>query len=139
MVGGDTLRKGAVIKEFAGVRPPLGASLTWETTVADPKRGVLELVALEYPGPAEDVELSIAIGSDGGSGSKVTIGASFVPDGPLGLVIGPALGIELALSAALLFPARLKPGGSSLKPVLAWSVLIPAWAAVSYGFFAAFG
>ena len=106
---GGLLRKGATVEEFAGLVPPLGAQLTWECRVADARRGTLMLDALDYPGPASDVELCITVRSDGGSGSTVEIGASFLGDGPLGAVVGPALGVEFALSTALLFPAQFKP------------------------------
>ena len=139
---GGLLKKGATVEEFAGLVPPLGAPLTWECRVADSKRGLLVLDALNYPGPASDVELAITVSSDGGaspdpnpdpnpnpnqvssdggtltqpnpnlnpgpnpnpnpdpkqvssdggSGSTVEIGASYQGEGPLGAVVGPALG-----------------------------------------------
>ena len=63
------------------------------------------------------------------------MGASFAGEGPLVAAVKLALGFELGVSAALFFPSRLKVGGVSSKAAVVWSVLIAAWASVSYGFF----
>ena len=135
------LRKGTRIRELAGV-PPILNELFWVTTVSDPKRGVLELASaggsvLDRIG-ARDAKLSVLVTSDG-AGSKVEVGASFVGEGPLAAVVAPALGFELGVSAGLLFPSRVKADGTSPKAALVWTVLIAAWASISYGFFVVVG
>ena len=73
--------------------------------------------------------------SDGATGSQVEVGASFRGEGPVPALVAAALGFELGVSAGLLFPPRLKAGGSSPKSKLLYGVLIAAWATVSYSFF----
>ena len=112
------------------------------TDVADARRGVLELASagsvLDTIG-ARDARLAVRVSGDGAGGSQVKVGASYVEAGPLAAAVAPALGFELALSAKLLFPSRLKAGGSSPKAALVWTALVAAWASVSYGFFALVG
>ena len=104
---------GAKVREFAGLVEPIGAEIFWETRVADAQAGKLELIAVNYPGPAADVTLSLAVTNDAGSsGSKVQVDISFVKgEGPAAEVVGPALQAEISLSTALLFPYRLTPAG----------------------------
>lgn len=119
---GGQLTPGAKVREFAGLVEPIGAEIFWETRVADAQAGKLELVALNYPGPAEDVTLSLGVTSDAASGgSKVQVDISFVKgEGPAAEVVGPALQAEILLSAALLFPYRLTPAGKLPSAVLAF-------------------
>lgn len=136
------LVKGTRIRELAGV-PPIVNELFWVTTVADPSRGVLELESagsssvLEKLG-ARDARLAVSVTSDGASGSRVEVSASYVGDGPLAAAVAPALSFELGVSARLLFPSRLTMESSSPKASLTsleigWSIAV--WAAVFYVFF----
>ena len=117
---GGLVTPGAKVREFAGLVEPIGAEIFWETLVADSQAGKLELVALNYPGPAEDVTLSLAVTSDAASGgSQVQVDISFVKgEGPAAEVVGPALQAEVSLSTKLLFPYRLTPAGRLPSAVL---------------------
>ena len=117
---GGLLTPGAKVREFAGLVEPIGVEIFWETQVADSQAGKLELVAVNYPGPAEEVTLSVAVTGDAASGgSNVQVDISFVKgEGPAAEVVGPALQAEISLSTKLLFPYRLTPAGKLPSAVL---------------------
>lgn len=137
------MRKGTRIREQAGVFPILN-ELNWVATLADPRRGMLELASdgnsvLDNLG-AKDAKLTVSVASDGASGSNVEVGASFIGEGPLAALVPLALGFEVSASASLLFPWRLKDdGGDNPKNVFALGLLTTVYFVVLYGFFVVTG